>query len=764
MKQSEYIKKVLRHNRRGVENALDETLRLRRQPGKERFSIGASFASPPRAEKKKLQVQRCKKIVFPHVEPLPESTAYIPIRKNFAGSETLSINVFVPYLGDTQRDIESAYRLLTAMDEIRQLQEDHRDDYSNESNPTSQSIWKRGFNLGLRVPRPLHTVLEYGSLSIMDAEDSSKLFRWMQDQQRKLFLIRQTLQMHGNAPEILRALCVCTSIEDADLEPFLQQCQNGVSGRISTPPQTFSDGSEPLERKLSGENDILAVAESDTMRSLFCRRCYCFDCAMHGSQHPLPKAKKILFDPLEFHAEDQSFCSEYCFLHCWSDGLSEMRQAKSRQAFQLKAKQFLKSRENLESDCVPWTPAEIRLLQIGCDLFKADFCRIRQVCLPGRLCVECALYILENEVESLFSPQSKSLTQQSDPQSNSIEIASCNKSADMRVGARLGEHLDLEMSRASEELPESRRLLSFKDEKGIERISLVDTIDEKDEKSGSRSPRKRTRRHIYRPSTIRSYVYQPCNHEGSCVEANCECVSKGRFCEKYCCCCSSIFGGTCAGAFKGCKCRTKCSNKKCPCFAADRECDPDICRSCGACAQPEEGRTCENMNLQLGLQRRLLLGRSDVHGWGIFARTMIPKGSFIGEYCGEVVSQLEAERRGRIHDHTTGVSYLFDLNDEQCIDAHRAGKRTKFINHSRTAPRKNCVVRYRIVKGDIRVGLYADRQIEEGEELFFDYGYESNVNAPLWAHAESRDSNGASKVLTPQTLRRGKGRKARKRQ
>ena len=32
-------------------------------------------------------------------------------------------------------------------------------------------------------------------------------------------------------------------------------------------------------------------------------------------------------------------------------------------------------------------------------------------------------------------------------------------------------------------------------------------------------------------------------------------------------------------------------------------------------------------------------------GWGVRARELIPKGSFIAEYCGEVISNAEADKR-----------------------------------------------------------------------------------------------------------------------
>lgn len=47
-----------------------------------------------------------------------------------------------------------------------------------------------------------------------------------------------------------------------------------------------------------------------------------------------------------------------------------------------------------------------------------------------------------------------------------------------------------------------------------------------------------------------------------------------------------------------------------------------------------------------------------VAGWGCFTEESIDKNEFISEYCGEIVSHEESERRARISDRY-GISYLF---------------------------------------------------------------------------------------------------------
>ena len=106
---------------------------------------------------------------------------------------------------------------------------------------------------------------------------------------------------------------------------------------------------------------------------------------------------------------------------------------------------------------------------------------------------------------------------------------------------------------------------------------------------------------------------------------------------------------------------------------------------------------------------------SSVHGYGVFARTDLPAGTFLAHYEGRRYTARQMER-GNWDDR---ITYLFGLSDGTTIDGAQGGNLTRHLNH---ACRPNCEAT-EVVLPKKRLALRIDtiRPVAAGEELFLDY-------------------------------------------
>ncbi|KAL9249467.1 Histone-lysine N-methyltransferase ASHH1-like protein [Drosera capensis] len=162
-----------------------------------------------------------------------------------------------------------------------------------------------------------------------------------------------------------------------------------------------------------------------------------------------------------------------------------------------------------------------------------------------------------------------------------------------------------------------------------------------------------------------------------------------------------------------CDCRYDAFNPDSACgysclnYLTSTECTPGYC----AC-----GPFCKNKRFQRCEYAKTRLFKTDGRGWGLLADEFIKAGQLIIEYCGEVISSKEAERRAQAYE-TQGVrdAYIITLNGNEAIDATRKGS---------LASQPNCVTRKWNVLGEIRVGIFAQQDISMGTELTYDYNFE----------------------------------------
>ncbi|KAH6847454.1 hypothetical protein B0I37DRAFT_445706 [Chaetomium sp. MPI-CAGE-AT-0009] len=269
-------------------------------------------------------------------------------------------------------------------------------------------------------------------------------------------------------------------------------------------------------------------------------------------------------------------------------------------------------------------------------------------------------------------------------------------------------------------------------------------------------------------------LFAPCHHDGPCTAANnCPCASAGShpvLCERFCLCTAE----ECALKFTGCACHSSgktClqrqkEGKPCICIQLNRECDPMLCKGCGAKerADPENAYDdqlhatgCQNVAMQRGAPKAVLLGKSQLEacGYGLFAAEDIAQDEFVIEYTGELISHDEGvrreHRRGDVFDEDNKVSYLFTLLEQEGIwvDAAMYGNLSRYINHASG----NCNIMPRImyVNHEFRIKFLAIRDIKAGEELFFNYGDNfPNLTKKLVERSNEKAGESSDKSATGQ--------------
>jgi uncharacterized protein len=114
--------------------------------------------------------------------------------------------------------------------------------------------------------------------------------------------------------------------------------------------------------------------------------------------------------------------------------------------------------------------------------------------------------------------------------------------------------------------------------------------------------------------------------------------------------------------------------------------------------------------------RRVQVRRSGVHGKGVFALRPIAAGERIIEYTGERITWKEALRRHPHDPSDPKHTFYFTVDDKHVIDAKVGGNAARWINH---ACETNCESD---LADDGRVYIKAVRDLQPGEELFYDYG------------------------------------------
>ena len=142
------------------------------------------------------------------------------------------------------------------------------------------------------------------------------------------------------------------------------------------------------------------------------------------------------------------------------------------------------------------------------------------------------------------------------------------------------------------------------------------------------------------------------------------------------------------------------------------ECVENVC-PCGA--------SCRNRKFQNHEYAEVYPIKTADRGFGLCAGTFLPKGTFVTQYIGEVYStdsKYGEKKLAEYQDKT--CTYLMSLTKNEVIDPTTKGNLARFINHS---CEPNCETQKWHVLGELCIGIFTLRDIQEDEELTFNYGF-----------------------------------------
>jgi SET domain-containing protein len=121
---------------------------------------------------------------------------------------------------------------------------------------------------------------------------------------------------------------------------------------------------------------------------------------------------------------------------------------------------------------------------------------------------------------------------------------------------------------------------------------------------------------------------------------------------------------------------------------------------------------------------RIEVRESGVHGHGVYAMESIANGTRIIEYTGQRVSW-----EGAPNDENDPHTFNFGLDNGEVINPEIGGNDARWINHS-------CDPNCEAIEEDDRIFIDALRDIQAGEELFYDYALE--IDEPITEESKKK--------------------------
>ncbi|EMC96581.1 hypothetical protein BAUCODRAFT_481348 [Baudoinia panamericana UAMH 10762] len=131
------------------------------------------------------------------------------------------------------------------------------------------------------------------------------------------------------------------------------------------------------------------------------------------------------------------------------------------------------------------------------------------------------------------------------------------------------------------------------------------------------------------------------------------------------------------------------------------------------------GAACQNQRFLRKQFADVTVIKTEKKGYGLRTNTNLKANDFIFEYIGEVIGENVFRRRMQQYDEE-GIKhfYFMSLTKGEFVDATKKGNLGRFCNHSCNP---NCYVDKWVVGDKLRMGIFAERKIQAGEELVFNY-------------------------------------------
>ena len=166
------------------------------------------------------------------------------------------------------------------------------------------------------------------------------------------------------------------------------------------------------------------------------------------------------------------------------------------------------------------------------------------------------------------------------------------------------------------------------------------------------------------------------------------------------------------GAPEPCGCASKglrCNDDRCINYSTQTECVSSQC-----------GNKCTNQRFGKKQWRDIMIRKTPGKGHGLFANEDIEEGSFVAEYCGEIISEKAMAARFK-KQKTERHLFMQTISPGVYLDGQEAGSLVRFINHS---CEPNAIHDRWVVNGRMCIGVFTTRAVSKGEELSFDYRWE----------------------------------------